>query len=83
MELVESTKYLKPVFIVENRKDECKYSSASGIEGLAKGISAPSVTVSWVEGGKNPIGGPCGPFGAHSFFGAEPIAVQAITKNLN
>jgi hypothetical protein len=82
MELVGSTKYLRPVYIVENRKDECKYSSAGSIAGLANGISAPSVAVSWIEGGKNPIGGPCGPFGAHSFFGAEQLAVEAIVKNL-
>lgn len=84
MDLVGSAKYSKPVFIVEHRKDDCKYSSASSIDGLAKMISAPSVTVSWVDDEKRPIGGPCGPFGAHSFFfGAEPIAVEAIAKNLN
>ena len=83
MELVVKTKYAKPVFIVENKKDECKYSSAGTIDGLAKQISAPSVNVSWVEAGKPPIGGPCGPFGFHSFFGAERIAVEAIVKNLN
>ena len=83
MELVAMARYAKPVFIVENRKDECKYSSAGTIDGLAKKISAPSVNVSWVEAGKAPIGGPCGPFGFHSFFGAERIAVEAIVKNLN
>ncbi len=83
MELVAKVKYAKPVFIVENTKDECKVSSAGSIDGLAKQISAPSVTVSWVEAGKSPIGGPCGPFGFHSFFGAEQIAVESIVKNLN
>lgn len=82
-ELVAKARYAKPVFIVENKRDECKYSSSGSIEGLAKSISAPSVFVSWVEDGKPPIGGPCGPFGFHSFFGAEQVAVETIVKNLN
>jgi predicted esterase len=83
MDLVAKAKYTKPVFIVENTRDECKYSSAGSIVGLAKSINSPSVVVSWVDGGKAPIGGPCGPFGFHSFFGAEQAAVEAIVKNLN
>lgn len=83
LELVAKAKYAKPVFIIENTKDECIVSSAGSIDGLSKQIVAPRVTVSWIEGGKPPISGPCGPFAFHSFFGVEQVAIEAITKNLN
>ena len=79
--LVTDTKYTKPVQIVENKDDACKSSHASGIEKLAKEISAPSIKVSWVIGGKNELGPPCSPFSRHSFIGAEDAAVKAIVES--
>lgn len=79
---VAKTAYQQPVFIVANREDTCSGSSASGIESLAKTISAPSIKVTWVDGGKNILGGPCGPFSRHSFIGAEEMAVKAIAASL-
>jgi hypothetical protein len=79
--LVTDTKYKKPVQIVEHRDDTCKVTHASGIDGLAKAISAPSVKVAWIEGGKNILSGPCGPFSRHSFMGAEEVAVKAIAAS--
>jgi hypothetical protein len=82
-ELVSSVKYAKPVVIVENTKDGCDESAASGIADLPKRISAPSVKMIWIDGGKSPIGGYCGPFGFHSFFGFEQETVATIAKELN
>ncbi len=79
---VAKTSYKKPVFIVASREDTCNYTNASGIDALAKSIDAPSVKISWVDGGKNILGGPCGPFSRHSFIGAEGIAVKAIAASL-
>jgi pimeloyl-ACP methyl ester carboxylesterase len=79
---VANTNYTKPVFIVENTEDTCKLSSAAGIDALSKSINAPSMKVSWVDGGKNILGGPCGPFSRHSFVGVEDLAVQAVAASL-
>jgi len=79
---VAKTSYKKPVLIVANREDTCNFTSASGIETLAKSIDAPSVKVTWIDGGKNILGGPCGPFSRHSFIGAEEMAVNAIGASL-
>ncbi|WP_143541600.1 hypothetical protein [Rhodoferax fermentans] len=79
---VANTSYTKPVFIVENTEDTCKLSSASGIDALSKSINAPSMKVSWINGGKNILGGPCGPFSRHSFIGVEDLAIQAVAASL-
>jgi hypothetical protein len=79
--LVTGANYTKPVQIVENREDACKSTQASGIDGFAKEIKAPHVKVSWVDGGKNELSGPCGPFSRHSFIGVEEAAVKAIADS--
>lgn len=79
--LVTGSKYTKPVQIVENKDDTCKSTHASGIDGLAKEISAPGVKVIWVNGGKNELSGSCGPFSRHSFIGVEGAAVKAIAES--
>lgn len=81
-EMVTSVRYGKPVVILENRDDTCIYSPASGVERLAKFISAPNVRVVWIEGGKAPLSGSCGPFSYHSFFGVEESAIRATARNL-
>jgi len=79
---VANTSYTKPVFIVENSEDTCKLSNASGIDALSKSINAPSMKVSWIDGGKNILGGPCGPFSRHSFIGVENLAIQTVAASL-
>jgi predicted alpha/beta hydrolase family esterase len=81
-ELVAATQYQRPVRIVQNKGDVCVGSPASAVEELKKSITAPQVDLAWVDVGKGPLGGPCGPFGPHSFFGIEPLAIQTIAKLL-
>jgi hypothetical protein len=81
-ELVAATQYQRPVNIVQSKGDACVGSLASEAEGLKKSISAPRTSLIWVEGGKPPLGGACGPFSAHSFFGVEQLAIQTIANQL-
>ena len=81
-ELVSRVAYSRPVLIVGSKRDECRYSPPSTFDTLRDRISAPSTDLIWIEDGKAPIGGPCGPFGQHSYFGAESAAIAAIASRL-
>jgi predicted esterase len=81
-ELIAGAQYDKPVWIVASHNDECSVSPSREYEALARNISAPSVDFQWIDGGKRPISGPCGPFSAHSLFGIEGEAIRAIAARM-
>jgi predicted esterase len=81
-ELITSVSFTKPVLVVGSRRDECRYSPPPTFSTLASKVGGAAAEVVWIDGGMAPIGGPCGPFGFHSFFGAEALAVKSIAEKL-
>jgi hypothetical protein len=71
-----------PVILLQHRRDTCPASKASDAGEFLRWIRTPAARVLWIDGGVEPMSGPCGPFGAHSFVGVEKQAVDALAAEL-
>jgi hypothetical protein len=63
----------KPVLLVHHRLDGCSSSPYGGVKGLS-----PSLPLITVNGGSPAASGPCEPYSAHGYYGAEAPVVAAI-----
>lgn len=74
--------YKLPIIMVEHVKDACSVSPAKETQDFFTALKAEKKKLVWVEGGFDPISGPCGPFAQHSYFGVEKQTVDSMATEI-
>jgi hypothetical protein len=75
--ILKSSTHLPSTLVVQHRHDLCPHTPPKGairFIGWAKG----KARIHWIDTNGAARGGPCGPFGAHGFFGNDGPAIAAI-----
>lgn len=80
--ILQDVTYGAPVLLFENTKDSCSSAASRWTESFFKSLKAESKKLIWIEGGAEPIGGACGPFGYHSFYGYEKQTIDAMVTEI-
>lgn len=82
-DLLNSMEYNAPVFLFQHARDACSASNARLSDAFFQKLKATSKKLIWVEGGSDPISGPCGPFSPHSFFGVEKQTIEQMAAEVS
>jgi hypothetical protein len=81
-EILREVEYKAPVLLFEHTKDACPESRSRDAEQFFNALKAQTKKLIWVEGGSDPISGPCGPFAFHSFYGIEKATVERMVAEI-
>jgi hypothetical protein len=81
-EIMREVEYKAPVVFFEHKKDACPESRSKEAEQFFNALKAPTKRFFWVDGGSDPISGPCGPFTHHSYFGIEKATIDRMAAEI-
>lgn len=81
-EILREVEYNAPVLLFEHSKDACPEAKSKEAEQFFNALKAQSKKLFWVDGGSDPISGPCGPFAYHSYYGIEKATVDRMTSEI-
>lgn len=81
-EILREVEYKAPVVFFEHTKDTCPESRSKEAEQLFNALKAQTKRLFWVDGGSDPISGPCGPFTHHSYFGIEKATIDRMAAEI-
>lgn len=81
-EILRVVEYKAPVLLFQHVKDTCAVSTSKETEPFFSALKAQTKKLIWIDGGNDPISGPCGPFAYHSFFGTEKATVDKMAAEI-
>ena len=81
-EILREVEYKVPVLLFEHAKDACPEARSKEAEQFFNALKAQAKKLFWVEGGSDPISGPCGPFSYHSYYGIEKETVDRMAAEI-
>lgn len=81
-EILREVEYNAPVLFFEHAKDACPESRSREAETFFNALKARTKKLFWLDGGSNPISGPCGPFAHHSYYGIEKTTIDRMATEI-